>query len=730
MGLPIGSVSSAEYVKLSVYSYSFWWLAILAVHSLSCAYNACFAKFYWDFDATFLSYSLENYSIGMPRENFLTIAYVHVILALVHGLYVLHMVVKLIQRCLVSLSQFTRFGSKMTEQHPTSMLNVNEERTGSIVTRSFTRVYMKLAHRRGFFGVNSEYFHSILIIREILETVLQTVQAVRMSKYLPHPRLNTFYVALLVVNCWSSVLLYSRLFSSGEAYRRFALVVCDCALDLMSTVGVTAMIVIGYADTYNIELAGFDYELLMDDNWIAQMLNEAQMILVASWADMAMRVIFSLGLIITTASMQELLQIAPKNRQLKPVGLSDRLAMISPRVVPLVPYKTRKMANPLGLHGKKAALNVQAQKGNKTVTEGLTRFPVGQNLFRGVHLLFGLWGFAVILLHIQAITRSPLLECLPKVYPMAGALPSCFVVHFNCYDLGISGNLEEVAKEWRKFDRRTTVKLYILHCPSFVMPETFQDFIKLQEIEVYNSTIDDWGSDSAMTNTHHPRLVTVSVVRTMMTDNTLPLGFQPTDFPANLFEIFFCETNLQHIPDDIDFKWHVGTSVYVENSQLNAVPLALIRLQPYYVVLGGNPITEVPPNLFEISGLLYLVLSRTNISMLPRIIPYPTNSAPFVDIRDTAVSFFWSWMDPLVKSMLELSPMILASGSTYCNELDRIMNGTSYNFSAPFQADLSILLMNSSEENWEFLHQAVDCSPPDYSTTFRLWESDKKYSME
>eukprot|EP00644_Phytophthora_capsici_P003971 jgi/Phyca11/108739/e_gw1.15.505.1 len=212
-------------------------------------------------------------------------------------------------------------------------------------------------------------------------------------------------------------------------------------------------------------------------------------------------------------------------------------------------------------------------------------------------------------------------------------------------------------------------------------------------------------------------------------DKTLPLGFQSADFPAHLFEISFCETNLQYLPGDIDSKWHVGTSIYIENSQLNAVPPALVRLQPYYLVLGGNPITEVPPDLFEIPGLLYLILRRTNISMLPRSIPYPASNAPFVDVRDTAVSFFWSWMDPLVESMVEMSPMILASGSTYCSDLERIMNGTSSNFSAPFQADLSMLLMNSSEENWGFLRQAVDCSPPTYSTEFRLWDSDAKYSM-
>ncbi|KAE9285819.1 hypothetical protein PF008_g26816 [Phytophthora fragariae] len=216
-----------------------------------------------------------------------------------------------------------------------------------------------------------------------------------------------------------------------------------------------------------------------------------------------------------------------------------------------------------------------------------------------------------------------------------------------------------------------------------------------------------------------------------MNAGVLPLGLQSLDFPSSLFEIYFCETNLQEIPDDIDSKWHIGSSVYLENGRLRSVPPALIRLQLYYLVLAGNPISEVPPELFESTSMLYLLLGRTNISSLPRTIPFPTQSPPYVDITNTAISFFWSWIDPFVESVLVFgSPMILASGSTYCSDLEKIMDGVSDAFSASSEADFSLLLMDPSTQNWNFLRLAVDCSPPPYSTAFPLGGWDKMYSLE
>lgn len=235
-----------------------------------------------------------------------------------------------------------------------------------------------------------------------------------MSKYLPHPELNHFYVGLLVVKCWPSVLIYSRWFWRGEAHRRFALVVCDCALDVMATVGVSAIIVLRYVDQYNYELVGFNFDLLADDNWVAQMLNEAQMILVVSWSDLAMRVVFPLGLIITTTNMKELLRYKPRSKH-RLVPVVTLQACAGRNIVltdPLVSDGAQRLMPPLtvGSNHKISDCNTRFLKQNSTIKETIVPIPTRLNHFHGVHILFALWGFAVLVLHIQAVMNTPLAE--------------------------------------------------------------------------------------------------------------------------------------------------------------------------------------------------------------------------------------------------------------------------------------------------------------------------------
>jgi hypothetical protein len=219
------------------------------------------------------------------------------------------------------------------------------------------------------------------------------------------------------------------------------------------------------------------------------------------------------------------------------------------------------------------------------------------------------------------------------------------------------------------------------------VPDSIDGFAQLQELRVYNSSIANWGASAAITNANHPQLTVVAVGRVNMTGGLLPLGLQSSDFPVLLVEVKFFETNLQQLPDDLDTKWNVGSSIYLENSKLPSVPAALVRLRPFYLILAGNPIEEIPPELFDMQGMLYLVLGRTNIRELPRNVVTSTADPPFIDVRDTAVSFFWSWLDPLVQARLDYAPMLLASGSTYCAELEELKSGVSDTFSAEFQAD-------------------------------------------
>ncbi|KAL4102332.1 hypothetical protein PRIC1_006077 [Phytophthora ramorum] len=235
-----------------------------------------------------------------------------------------------------------------------------------------------------------------------------------------------------------------------------------------------------------------------------------------------------------------------------------------------------------------------------------------------VHLLFGVWGVMVLGLHIQASIQPQLAQCLLQVHPWAMSKPACYLAILDCHRLGIAGAKDEVEARWSEFDRSTVVTLVIRHCTALQVPDSIGDFHLTTGIKIYNSTINDWGETAAITNTNHPEMIWFYLVRVNVTDGRLPAGILSSNFPGYLYDLEFTYTNLRELPDDLDSKWLIGTTVYFEYSELTSIPLSLIRLQPYSISLTGSPITELPPEIFEIEGLTYMFMAGISIHELPR----------------------------------------------------------------------------------------------------------------
>ncbi|GMF23580.1 unnamed protein product [Phytophthora lilii] len=728
------------FVTLSYCGFTFWWLVILAVHLVTFLFNVCYAKFYWDFGDTFLSYSLEAYNIGMRREHFHTISYVHIGLASMDGAYFILMVVgSLMQRTLtfspwsVALQRHGKVSRKAVRNHVAKMNEQNQKDDVSQLTIRRSTVLMlrratkAISNRRSILGVKGRYFYVILICREAVETSFQPVHVVRMSKYLSRTLLNRFYAVLLVINCWSTVFVHTRGFAGDDARRRFAAVVCDCTLDLLSAMGVSIMIVLSYVNEYDVELGSFDFSLLQDDTWMARMLSEARLVVVTSWSDLTSRIVFLLGVIAATYNMKQLLRWKPRrgNRIAHGKGGNekDELQLVGPQ----------RLDNILLGPSKKQRTKVKSYN-SCFFWQANTHHPrifnhISRGLLVAVHCLFFSLGVVVLGLHIHASWRAPLVECNPKVKPIAGAHPACFLVEFDCHKLGILGTKKEVTVEWKKIDPTTVAKLHILHCSVLEIPSMLQEFDQLREMWIYNSSIRSWDSAASITNTHHPNLTVFSLIRTNTAEGQLPEGLQSSDFPNRLTQMYFCKTNLQTMPEDIDSKWRFGSNIYIEASNLTMIPPALLRLQPYYLSLASNPITELPPDLFDYSLIHYLVLSHTKLHELPPNVTSSPSGQTFFYFSSTDISYFWSWIDPFVESMLGISPRLAVGSTPYCYDLENILNGAASNFSVPFQPGFSRTLMNASVSNWEILIQSVDCSSHVSLTQFPLEAWDTLYAM-
>ncbi|KAG2775351.1 hypothetical protein PC116_g20379 [Phytophthora cactorum] len=256
--------------------------------------------------------------------------------------------------------------------------------------------------------------------------------------------------------------------------------------------------------------------------------------------------------------------------------------------------------------------------------------------------------------------------------------------------------------------------MVIKHCPLVDIPDTFNEFHQLISVKVYNSTIVEWRESAAITNTNHPAFLSVMLVRVNMTNGQLPAGFQSIDTPLNLYDYEFCITNLREVPDDLDLKWLTGSYVIIEYSQLQTVPPALLRIMPPYFSLSGNPISELPPEVFEIEGLTDLGIGDTNIRELPRNVTQLSSTLTSIFVGRTNISYFWSWTDEMLGriSIRRVPRAIYAGGTTYCEDLEKILTKSANTFSAVPSPSYSSQLMDLTEAGPAGdIRAFVDCNP-------------------
>ncbi|GMF23840.1 unnamed protein product [Phytophthora lilii] len=223
-------------------------------------------------------------------------------------------------------------------------------------------------------------------------------------------------------------------------------------------------------------------------------------------------------------------------------------------------------------------------------------------------------------------------------------------------------------------------------------------------------------------------MMSLFMIRVNMTDGLLPAGLQSTDFPQMMNDIEMCVTNLREIPDDLDTKWPLGAIIQVEYSQLTSLSLALTRLRPFFMFLTGNPITEIPPEVFEVDGMMYLGISEMNIHELPQSVMVLSPSLNVVELDNTNISFYWSWMDELV-GRVDNPALIVAGASPYCDDLKRIESGVQGVFSIPLSPEYSSILMNPSEDNRDALKRAVDCNFVDDGPYYPLALEDSRNAL-
>ncbi|RLN67187.1 hypothetical protein BBJ28_00022361 [Nothophytophthora sp. Chile5] len=674
------------------------WFIFLALHIVCLAYFAATAWCYWNLPGTSLDRWLSLYYIGLGTQSDRTIASVHGCVAVVHIVYILWMLLWSVKKRRLVFAVYNVF------KPPTHLSSIGSE--WQVVESAKHRMrclYRAVFTRDGCLGVDGPNFDLILLCREIVETALQTYQGYRMSMLLPRAAINRGYVALLVLNCWSTALVHS-VFHSNATTRRLVALICDCVLDLVSSVGISTTLVLIYAQDFDFQTNGFPLLKWYEDEWVVNAMSEFQMLLVTSWTDLATRVVFALSLLGNMNNMKKLMRAKPWKRN------NDFNARH--RATAVAPFRASLTNSNLFASWHNTRPNAV-----KYAVAKLTE------------LLFFSWGLAVLALHLHAESARDLPQCVMQVKPWGSSQPSCSLLVLDCHQTEVVGSAEEVTEQWSAFNPTTVVRVVVRHCPELQLPPKLTEFSQLDGLKLYNTTIVSWEDSAALTQAHHSKIKTLFLVRVNMTDGALPIGLQADDFPLALQDIEFCVTNLRSLPDDLELKWPQYASIYLEACQLVEVPPSLVRLAPYDLSLSLNPISMLPAELFERDSVGYLSFGGTLISQLPEDVAEVSTSLFDVNLSGTNISFFWAWLDPIAEQDPGYPPLTAAS-TPYCWDLQRIFEGEQTSFSvipstSEDGAELS-LLSNASVENWMNLQRAVSCD--EESATWYPIEFEDQYS--
>ncbi|KAF1794654.1 hypothetical protein GQ600_6471 [Phytophthora cactorum] len=177
------------------------------------------------------------------------------------------------------------------------------------------------------------------------------------------------------------------------------------------------MIVSNYMGVFDAELMSFSFELVKDNNWMAQMLDEVRLVVVSSLSDLVSGAVFALGITATTASMKRDITLEPV-RGVASHMLQDQIVPISSNVAQLNQlFLARSHTTPTTNIGDN-----EEHPGNYKCLDATEFWCYNAHLsnrtrctiFNFVLSVFFVWGALVLALHVQAPTS--LVECSPKVY--------------------------------------------------------------------------------------------------------------------------------------------------------------------------------------------------------------------------------------------------------------------------------------------------------------------------
>lgn len=621
-----------------------WWCTIVLLHAFCFGFFGFSAWVYWKLPHISLGYTFAMYRITLPDNNLLAPALCFAVIALAHAFFLVKLVMLCIWRRRLTLDVQWFDSNAQRDRTFTLFDRIHSERLDRW-SINCSWLMVNIFGRQGFLGVESDYFELVYIMREVVETALQSIQAYRLSLMVSRVYLSNFFAVLIFINCWSTPIVL-HYFSGHPPLARLVCLLLDIGLDFVSTVVVPLVLVVPYFQYFDPIVQDFNPLIWYDDVLLVNALNEFRLVMITTWPELATRMLFSVSMLMCLENAKYLLRLnhCRKQTQTTPAKCTAQIA-----------FETREPSRTLA-------------RRNQDLNEIQTSF--GIRLAVVMHVSFMAWGLAVLIIHIHAASHGLLAGCALQVRPWFVSKPACALMYVNCHTDQMNGDLRDLANIMMRMDEHSLVHIVIRHCPNVEIPPQIQAFPHLEGMKIYNSTISRWGTEAALTACHHPNVILLYIVDVNMTQ--IPDGLLSEDFPQHLRDIEISGTNLTQLPDVLDERWQTYGLLVLELCSFEVFPDVLSRMKMSIFALGNNHFTDISAELLSNPAAFVIMLSKTAIASLPATL-LRTVSAKYLILDYTNLTTLPSWIDEAFLENTEFS----AVGTTACDQVVSAANGES-----------------------------------------------------
>jgi hypothetical protein len=521
-------------------------------------------------------------------------------------------------------------------------------------------------------------FEVMFLVREMVEVVTQTYQVYKCSTLISVTWINDLYAATLVANCWISPVIHLRV-KRDRALQRFLYICSDVVLDFASTFIVPVWII------FSIVISGFEdnaakasdsmdtaFDTPMEDVAFSNQVKAVQQVFVVTWLDVLAKLLPFISMASCLVTVQRLVKLRPQT--------SSQITQQPAKHSIVHSYQTARQPQTLQL----PAVPFEPSSSHRRSSRWCWRQYFGW-LFstHTVHAIFALWGVGILGIQLQthAIASRVAIQnyegCKASSQPWFVGKLSCTVLEINCYRRGFNGYAHEVASALDKVDPGGVSTLIISHCPQLHMPQQILTLVGLTDLEIFNTTIVEWGENAALVNSRLPALQFLNIARVNMSE--LPAGLQSVQFPNRLRDIAISLSNITTLPHDLHTKWRRMVSLVLERTLMEMIPATVAQINPSRLSLFNNRIRSIPPDFFTPNANFWILsIARNPVTAWPETIGQ-LGRLYLVLMDYTEITKLPQWLVDEGKKRAENKQtgiIVSAGGSLFCRQRANHVNET------------------------------------------------------